>query len=391
MKTYRWIIQAILLILPLSLIAQRKYIPEDDLYRSRKEVNPIIKAKSVPSTQNESRSVEPVGNSNSNSTIDVDDYNRRSVLNSDTPQYVEQDDTQDGSYINEFNGSEADFEMAERIRRFHNPKFRVHISDPGYYDIYMLSGLDWNVYEEGGYAWVTPTWTNPSYWNYMWAPSFYSGFDWRFNPYASWSWGWGGGFYPGWGWNSGYYPNWGWGGGYYPGWGGGFYPGWGGGHHHHGWANTYNPYKYSGGRNNGTYTGRTPSTNSSRDYNRSNVVRGGSTPAGSVRPSTRPSNGSATNSNAGRSARYNSTTTTKDINTSTENSGVYNRRSTSNSTEEVKRPTRETNSNTYNRSGSSNYDRGSSIGGGNYGRGSGSYGSGSTGGSTSGGRSGGRR
>lgn len=92
----------------------------------------------------------------------------------------------EGNYINEFNGSQSDLEYAERIRRFHDPKYTVFISDPAYNDIYFLNSSDWNVYVDGPYAYVTPTWTNPNYWNY------------RYNTWGYGNWGFGYGY----GWNS---------------------------------------------------------------------------------------------------------------------------------------------------------------------------------------------
>lgn len=84
-------------------------------------------------------------------------------------------------------------------------KFTIHISDPAYTDIYFLDPTDWNVYIDNSYAFVTPTWTNPWYWNYTWAPYSYSSLSWRWNfGFGSWGFSWGYG-YPGWGYN----PYWG--------------------------------------------------------------------------------------------------------------------------------------------------------------------------------------
>ena len=52
------------------------------------------------------------------------------------------DDDNTGYYLNGFEGSQSDLEYAERIRRFHNPKFTIHISDPAYTDIYFLDPTD---------------------------------------------------------------------------------------------------------------------------------------------------------------------------------------------------------------------------------------------------------
>ena len=87
-----------------------------------------------------------------------------------------QNNREQGHYLNEFNGTESDLEYAERIRRFHNPRYTVFIGDPNYNDIYFLNNNDWNVYVDGSYAYVTPTWTNPYWWNYSFSPFSYGGY-----------------------------------------------------------------------------------------------------------------------------------------------------------------------------------------------------------------------
>lgn len=89
--------------------------------------------------------------------------------------------------MNGFNGSQDDYEYAERIIRFRNPRFAVSISSPLYWDIvYGANSWDWNVYTDGFYAYAFPTFTNRLWW------------DWRYNSYGP-GWGWG------WGWSSPYY------------------------------------------------------------------------------------------------------------------------------------------------------------------------------------------
>ncbi len=149
---------------------------------------------------------------------------------------------EEGYYLNEFKGTDTEYEYAERIRRFHNPKFTVHISDPQYTDIYFLNDNDWNIYVDGSYAWVTPTWTNPAWWNYYWTPYSYNSWFWRSSLYSPWGYhhNWHGfpGFGMGYGWNSFY-------GGYYPYhggfWGGGMF-GYGYPYHFYSWH-----YPFSGG------------------------------------------------------------------------------------------------------------------------------------------------
>lgn len=136
----------------------------------------------------------------------------------------------EGTYVNGFEGSVEDMEYTQRIYRFHNPRIAVQLGDPGYTDIYFLDDDLWNVYiDPYNYAYVTPTWTNPYYWDYMYRPYAYGSWTWRWNPYASWGWN------TYWGWNNhwGWDPFWGHTGCwncYDPFWG---YPHLGHHHHHH--------------------------------------------------------------------------------------------------------------------------------------------------------------
>lgn len=128
------------------------------------------------------------------------------------------DSTDEGYYLNGFKGSQNDYEYAERIRKFHNPKFTIFIGDPNYNDIYFLNNWDWNVYVDGSYAYVTPTWTNPYWFDYMYRPYSYGSWYWRNNFFGSYYGGWGGWPYYGYGNYYGYSPfgwNYGWDYGYY--------------------------------------------------------------------------------------------------------------------------------------------------------------------------------
>lgn len=145
----------------------------------------------------------------------------------------------EGTYLNGFNGSVSDMEYAQRIYRFHNPRLSIHISDPAYTDIYFLDESLWNVYiDPYNYAYVTPTWTNPYYFDYMYRPYSYGNWAWIYNPYGFWGWD------SYWGWNSywGFYAGWGypyyWGGWYDPYFG---YPYW----HHHYHGPYYDHYAYN--------------------------------------------------------------------------------------------------------------------------------------------------
>lgn len=283
-------LSSVLMFLGLSVVAfGQKYIPEDDLYYQPKDKNPIVeKKKQEKSTSTYQQPVTTTTTTTTTVTTttaqsdydrEVDAYNRRyspettdtipsitldefTRMTQENEQDADDDDT--GYYLNGFEGTQSDLEYAERIHRFHNPKFTIHISDPAYTDIYFLNPTDWNVYIDNSYAFVTPTWTNPWYWNYTWAPYSYSSLSWRWNfGFGSWGFSWGYG-YPGWGYN----PYWGWARPWYPHWG------WAGHHHYPGY-----------------YPGHRPGWNNGRDIRYSN---GGRTTYGNYGSSNRYSGGRST-------------------------------------------------------------------------------------------------
>lgn len=253
------------LCLPLAMMAQSN---DDDLYfipskEKEKEVKASVKRtpekREVTTTVYTAPGTTVVVKDKKGNTRDVDEYNRR--YDSRDNEFALEDDTLvikekaqpglDGEWVNgEFNGSQDDYEYAERIIRFRNPRYAISISSPFYWDVmYGANSWDWNVYSDGLYAYAFPTFTNRLWW------------DWRFNSFGG---GWGFGFgspYYGWGGYPGY-----WGGGY---WGGGwghhhhghypgYYPGWGGGGNH--WASntTYTDRRWNGSRD--TNANRRPST-----------------------------------------------------------------------------------------------------------------------------------
>lgn len=144
---------------------------------------------------------------------DVDEYNRRYTakennfaLQNDTLYIDEREDSDlRGDWVDGFDGSSDDYEYALRIIRFQNPRYAIPVSSPLYWDIVYARNYvpwDWNVYDDGLYAYIFPTATNRLWWN------------WRFNSFG-WGWNhWGYPYYYDWAWN--YRPYWGWGGWYGP-------------------------------------------------------------------------------------------------------------------------------------------------------------------------------
>lgn len=385
------LLSLVALSLPLGMMAQSN---DDDLYfvpskdQKQEEVKPMVKkepkvragATTIYTSPGTTVVVED-RKGNKRDMRDVDEYNRRYSSRDnefdlvDDTLYVKEKAVSDldGEWVNGFNGSQDDYEYAERIIRFRNPRFAVSISSPLYWDIvYGTNPWDWNVYTDGFYAYAFPTFTNRLWW------------DWRYNYGPGWGWGWSpyyawGGYYPGyWG---GYYPGY-WG----PHWGHnhGYYPGWGGGH----WARhntytdrrSYGPLRSSGSsrpsgssniRRTDSYSTRsqgTPVTPSSGNDGRMNYgsrrvvgVRDSERPSSTTRTdasstrrstytrpsSTRTSTYEGTRNNAGSSSGVNRSSSSK---RSTYNRGSSTAPSRSNA---VPNTRRSTNTNTYSRGNSS--------------------------------------
>lgn len=89
-----------------------------------------------------------------------------------------------GYWVGGFDGSEMDRDYAERLIRFHGPFTRIPYWSSLYDQFVYFDDPNWNVYVDGNYAYVFPTWSNPWYdryrydrWNTPWHFSFgYSSF-----------------------------------------------------------------------------------------------------------------------------------------------------------------------------------------------------------------------
>ena len=73
-------------------------------------------------------------------------------------------------WVNGFSGSDSDYEYAMRIIRFRNPRYAIPVSSPIYWDVVYGNSLwpswEWNIYDDGLYAYVFPTSSNWYYWDY---------------------------------------------------------------------------------------------------------------------------------------------------------------------------------------------------------------------------------
>lgn len=211
-------------VLPWAAWAQS---PGDDIYyvpKKQKEQKKTesMEAKSAGEVLNSTRlsgtgSGVVVVRDHTGRTRDIDEYNRREYvagkndfsIKNDT-LYIDEHADSDlpGHWVNEFEGSQDDYEYAVRLIRFRDPAYAIPVSSPLYWDVVygtaLFSTWDWNVYDDGFYAYVFPTYTNRLWW------------DWRFDSWRHW------------GWHNGY-----WGGPHYA-WGGYWGdPYWGWHHHHH--------------------------------------------------------------------------------------------------------------------------------------------------------------
>ena len=221
--------------LPFMMVAQNA---NDDLYfipkkkTEKKETTGtpakvvIESEKKAPTTVYASPGSTVVVKDVKGNTRDVDEYNRRYTsrdntftMENDTLYIEEKPYNERGEWVNGFEGSQSDYEYAMRIVRFRNPRFAIPVSSPLYWDVvYTLPSWEWNVFDDGLYAYAFPTYTNSLWW------------DWRYN--YSWGWGW----HSPW-----YYSSW-----YTPGfWYGGYW-----GHHHHHytphWHHHYPHYGWAG-------------------------------------------------------------------------------------------------------------------------------------------------
>ena len=347
--------------------------------------------------------------------MDEDAYNRRGsyLIDEDNTMSLDEDSLNfarvDEGWVNGFEGSDSDYEYAMRIIRFRNPRYAIPVSSPLYWDVVYGGSLwpswEWNVYDDGMYAYVVPTSNNwyygDYYMNYPWGWSTW-GNHWHAHHGYHWGVHWGNHYY---GWQiCGHlsYDPW-------------YSPGWHHGHHHGHYPGVSRP-GWGGGpkviQNNRT-PGALPSRRGtqvsnapSRVNSSARVVAGrtGSTGTSVSRPSgtaVRSSGSSHTNSNEVVRRSTSSSSVSRSSSSSRSSSGYSSRGSSGSSGSSYSRPssTRSSSSSTSRSSSSSSstssrssYSSGSSSrssynSGGSYGgsssRSSSSYGGSSSRGSSS--------
>ena len=245
----------------------------DDLYfipKKQKKVEKKEKVGMVPrSVTNETVNELPAGTTFvvkdvKGNVRDVDEYNRRYTSKDNTFSYqndtlmvTEKPYSERGEWVDDFQGTDSDYEYAMRLVRFKNPRYMIPVSSPLYWDVVngAFCSWDWNVYDDGMYAYVFPSYTNR-----LWS-------DWRFStgfygPHISFSFGWHDPWFSPW-YSSWYSPYWhgGYWGGYWGGYYGGYWGGyWGPGWHHHnpyyGWGGSYYAPRYHYNDRRGEIAGR---------------------------------------------------------------------------------------------------------------------------------------
>ena len=167
-----------------SAAAQR-----DDLYfvpQKKSSSVQAAKSSSSRSTSASAKSTSDLSTSVQSLEIDDDAYNRRGsylettseeepagvatqLATTDAPSPARAD--VDEGWVYGFDGSDVDYEYAMRIVRFRNPRYAIPVSSPLYWDVVYGGALwpswEWNIYDDGLYAYIVPTRSNWYYWDYM--------------------------------------------------------------------------------------------------------------------------------------------------------------------------------------------------------------------------------
>lgn len=264
----RWILASLVsACLPFMAVAQvvddLYYVPKkkEAVKKTEKTVAAPATVQPVKSTGQQTGKVTSVVVKDAGGQVrDIDEYNRR--YTSRDSEFSVEDETlvvqekpyeERGEWVNgEFEGTQSDYEYAMRIVRFRNPRYAIPVSSPIYWDV-VYGGLypswQWNVYDDGMYAYVFPTYSNRLWWDWRWGSH---GWGWNFS--FGWSSPW---YYSHW-----YSP-------YYCGyWGSYWGPAW---HHHHYYHHHYHP--YYGGWYGGYYGYRPSDRNPSGRYQGSGGYR----------------------------------------------------------------------------------------------------------------------
>lgn len=207
---------SLMMALPLMVLAQNDdlyFIPKKKADKKEKVTTPakvVVEKNQAPTTVY----AEPVSSAvvvkDVNGKVrDVDEYNRRYTsknsefsYSNDTLYIQEKPSYEQGEWINGFEGSQADYDYAMRLIRFRSPRFAISVSSPFYWDVISLGySWDWNVYDDGMFAYAFPTFGSHLWWDWRF------NYSWRYGYYSNWYWtpGWHYGGYWGHGWHAPHY------------------------------------------------------------------------------------------------------------------------------------------------------------------------------------------
>ncbi|KAA6317900.1 hypothetical protein EZS27_032020, partial [termite gut metagenome] len=135
---------------PMIISAQSN---DDDIYYvpgKNKKAEKVVVEKKVGTTTVYATPASTIVVQNSKEKVrNVDEYNRRydasDFVSEEDTFYVNEKEKPDlnGEWVNGFDGSQDDYEYAERIIRFRNPRYAAFISSPYYWDI-AYGANSWN-------------------------------------------------------------------------------------------------------------------------------------------------------------------------------------------------------------------------------------------------------
>ena len=176
------LLSSLLVLWMFSVASYAQDFIEDDLYyqpnekkqiiEQKKQETTVVRVQQQPATVTTTTSVTKTVQQESR---DIDEYNRRYVSAGNeaenvstssqqvqaTNQYINDDEyyyVDDDNYYQDFQDNGQVYIYTERIRKFHNPTFVLHISDPFYYNAFYYNSPGWSFYVGPSWGW----WGDPA-------------------------------------------------------------------------------------------------------------------------------------------------------------------------------------------------------------------------------------
>ena len=180
------LLSSLLVLWMFSVASYAQNFIEDDLYyqpnekkqiiEQKKQENTVVRVQQQPTTVTTTSVTKTV----QTESRDIDEYNRRytsSVENNAEPvststqqvqatnQYISDNEyyVDNDNYYQDFQDNGQVYIYTERIRKFHNPTFVLHISDPFYYNAFYYNSPGWSFYVGPSWGWWGPGYYNPWY------------------------------------------------------------------------------------------------------------------------------------------------------------------------------------------------------------------------------------